>query len=160
MPHLRAVYSFTWCADSWRRSFVSPIWHSKEPEIPHLRSGTISTELCKNIRAKFRESPSKCSAGQPKNALWCNISASHSRNLAGMFFTLLCMFLLFGKYNYDLNTHSPPRTWQSSTRSSSISYGPTWRLGSSCPSALLIVGGDGGTAAGEKEIRGGTIPQK
>ena len=42
-------------------------------------------ELCKNITAKFRESPSNYSAAHPKNALWRNISASHSRDLAGMF---------------------------------------------------------------------------
>ena len=33
---------------------------------------------------KFRESPSKCSAANPKIALRHNISASHSRNLMGM----------------------------------------------------------------------------
>ena len=38
--------------------------------------------LCKNIPAKFRESPSKCSAANPKIAQWHTISASHSRNLA------------------------------------------------------------------------------
>ena len=43
------------------------------------------TGLCKNIPAKFRESPSKCSAAHPRNALWRNISASHSPNLARMF---------------------------------------------------------------------------
>ena len=41
------------------------------------------TELCKNIPAKFRESPTKCSAPHPKNALWRNITASHSLNLPG-----------------------------------------------------------------------------
>ena len=35
-----------------------------------------STELCKNITAKFRESTSKCSAAHPKNALWRYISAT------------------------------------------------------------------------------------
>ena len=41
------------------------------------------TELCKNIHAKFRESLSKCS--HPIVALWHNITASHSQNLAGIF---------------------------------------------------------------------------
>ena len=48
----------------------------------------IHTQLCWNIAAKFRpfrESLSKYSAAHPKKALWHNISASHSRNLAGMF---------------------------------------------------------------------------
>ena len=45
---------------------------------------TICTELCKNIPAKFQKSPSKFSAVHPKIALWRNISASHSQNLAGM----------------------------------------------------------------------------
>ena len=44
----------------------------------------VCTELCKNIPAKFRESPSKYSAAHPKNALWRNISAIHSRNLEGI----------------------------------------------------------------------------
>ena len=39
------------------------------------------TELCKNVPAKF-ESPSKCSAAHPKNALRQNISACHSLNQA------------------------------------------------------------------------------
>ena len=43
------------------------------------------TELCKNIPAKLQKSLSKCSAAHPKPALCRNISASHSRNLAGMF---------------------------------------------------------------------------
>ena len=44
-----------------------------------------STKLCKNIPAKFRESPSICSAAHPKIALWQNISAGHSWNLPGIF---------------------------------------------------------------------------
>ena len=43
-----------------------------------------TTELCKNTPAKFLESHSKCSAEHPKIALWRNISASHSQNLAWM----------------------------------------------------------------------------
>ena len=50
------------------------------------------TELCKNIPAMLRESPSKSYAAHPKNALWRNISASHSQTLAGLFLTLLCRF--------------------------------------------------------------------
>ena len=42
------------------------------------------TGLCKNIPAKFWESLSKCSAAHHKNALWRNISANRSQNLAGM----------------------------------------------------------------------------
>ena len=50
------------------------------------------TELCNNIPAKFRESPSKSSAFHPKTALWHNILASHTQNLAGMFLhdSVLC----------------------------------------------------------------------
>ena len=44
------------------------------------------TELRKNIPVEFQESLSKCSAAHPKYALWRNISASQSRNLARMFF--------------------------------------------------------------------------
>ena len=40
----------------------------------------------KNSHAKFGESLSKCSTVHPKIAPWHNISASHSGNLAGMFF--------------------------------------------------------------------------
>ena len=44
-----------------------------------------STGLCKDIAAKFRESPLKRSAAHPKIAQWQNISAIHSWNMAGMF---------------------------------------------------------------------------
>ena len=47
--------------------------------------GSASTELCENIPAKLRESPSKCSAAHRKNVLWRNNSTSHSLNLAEMF---------------------------------------------------------------------------
>ena len=50
------------------------------------------TELCKNIPAKFQESPSKCPpAANPKIALWLNISASHSQNLTGIFLHLVAL---------------------------------------------------------------------
>ena len=42
----------------------------------------------RDIPDKFRESFSKCSAARHKNSLWHNISASYSRNLAGMYTTL------------------------------------------------------------------------
>ena len=48
------------------------------------KAGCIQS-CVKNIPAKFQESPSKCSVAHPKNTLWHNISASPSRNLAGMF---------------------------------------------------------------------------
>ena len=46
--------------------------------------GHHCTHLCKNIYVKLGESSSKCSAVHPKNALWSNISARHSQNLAAM----------------------------------------------------------------------------
>ena len=49
------------------------VWWSEK-----LAALQVCTELCNNIPAKFRESPSKCSAAHPKNALRRNISASHS----------------------------------------------------------------------------------
>ena len=58
----------------------------------HIANGWIRdnartpyTEFCKNIPAKFGESPSKCYDVQPKIALWHNISESNSQNMAGMF---------------------------------------------------------------------------
>ena len=45
----------------------------------------ISTELCKNIHAKFQELLLNCSAAHPKITLSHSISTSHSQNLAGMF---------------------------------------------------------------------------
>ena len=55
-------------------------WH-----FSHTLEFIFCAELCKNIPTKFRESLSKCSAAHPKIALWHNISASYSPNLAGMF---------------------------------------------------------------------------
>ena len=46
---------------------------------------TLSTDLCKNIPARFGESLLKCAASHPKNAKLRNVSASHSPNLAVMF---------------------------------------------------------------------------
>ena len=59
-------------------------WHKRSEEYMSCNGRLCNTELCNNNPAKFREPPSKCSLAQPKNALFCNISASHSRNLAGM----------------------------------------------------------------------------
>ena len=54
---------------------------------------TCIYRLCKKIPAKFQESLSKCSAVHPKIALWRKFSASHSRSLAGMFYTTLYVCL-------------------------------------------------------------------
>ena len=53
----------------------------------------LVTELCKNIPPKFWESPSKCSAVQPKIALWRNISTKPCKKPGPNVFTLLCVYL-------------------------------------------------------------------
>ena len=99
--------------------------------------GFLCTELCRNIPAKFRESPAKCSARHPTNALWRNISANHAWNLAEIFlhYSVLMELSLTGT-NFELlliNLHTWVQIRMSSEHpipfSDYLSLWPTgWRL--------------------------------
>ena len=79
LPFFGTGFTFSLGCNIFRCQFVLSflnLFKVAGPTVPH-------SEFCKHIPAKFRESPSKCSAAHAINVI--GIVANHSRNFAGMF---------------------------------------------------------------------------